>query len=123
MARNTKQSNDINSVLQKQEKKNRKNGIKWNLSLVSIILLVFVAYLTFGVIINSAKIYSLNAQVIKLNKINKIATKKNQYLREELEKYTSNSGVEALARNRLQFSKEDETLIIIKRNQDEDNQE
>ena len=33
---------------------------------------------------------------------------KIDFLRDELEKYSSNSGVEALARNRLQFSKYDE---------------
>ena len=80
-------------------------------------LLVFIAQLFWGVIINSAKFYSLRLKIGTLEKINKVAHQKNTYLREELEKYTSNTGVEALARNRLQFSKEDETLVIIKNSQ------
>ena len=39
-------------------------------------------------------------------------TDERNVLREEIEKYTSNSGVEALARNRLKFSKEDEEILI-----------
>ncbi len=87
---------------------------KWHLSLLSVLIGVFLVQLLWGVVINSAKIYSLNMKIAKLEKIDKMAERKNKFLREELEKYTSNSGVEALARNRLHFSKEDETLVIIK---------
>ena len=81
---------------------------------LSILLVVFIAQLCCGLVINSAKIYSLTTKLSTLNNLNKVAEKKNRYLREELEKYSSNSGVEALVRNRLLFSKDDETLIIIK---------
>ncbi len=103
--------NDINTIIdtKKQEPK-----MKLHLSLLTILLVIFLAQLFWGIVVNSAKIYSLKSKIAKLENINKIAEKKNQFLREELEKYTSNSGVEALARNRLQFSKDDETLIIIK---------
>lgn len=109
-------------ILVKKNQENQKNKKtantkprkRWKYHLLTILLIVFLAQLIWGVIINSAKIYSLKTKVIKLEKIDKIAKKKNQHLREELEKYSSNQGVEALARNRLQFSKEDETLIIIK---------
>lgn len=93
-------------------------GKHWHISILTVLLVVFLLQLTYGIIINSAKIYSLNSKVYKLEKIKKVAVRKNQFLRDELEKYSSNSGVEALARNRLQFSKSDETLIIIKENQD-----
>jgi len=89
---------------------------EWHVSIITLLLLIFSIQLVFGVIVNVAKICSLQAKIQKIEKINKIANKKNQYLREELEKYTSNTGVEALARNRLQFSREDETLVIIKDN-------
>ena len=87
---------------------------RWHFSLLTLLLVVFLAQLFWGILINSAKIYSLNTKIAKLEKIRNVAEKKNQFLREELDKYTSNSGVEALARDRLQFSREDETLIIIK---------
>ena len=87
---------------------------KWHFSLISILLVVFLAQLIWGILINSVKIYSLKTKISKLEKLDKMAERKNKFLREELEKYNSNSGVEALARNRLLFSKEDETLIIIK---------
>ena len=93
---------------------------RWHFSLITILLVVFLAQLFWGILINSAKIYSLNSKIAKLEKIHRIAEKKNQFLREELDKYTSKSGVEALARNRLQFSREDETLIIIKNPEIED---
>ena len=46
--------------------------------------------------------------------MNKTAQRKNVILRDELDKYTSNTGIEALARNRLQLTEDDETLIILK---------
>jgi len=95
---------------------------KFKCSFLTILLFIFLAQLAFGVVVNSAKIYSLRTKIVQLKDIEKAAQKKNQYLREELEKYTSNTGVEALARNRLQFSKEDETLIIIKNNGDNNNE-
>jgi len=94
------------------------DGKHWHVSILTVLLVIFLLQLTYGVVINSAKIYSLNSKIHKLEKIKKVAVRKNQFLRDELEKYSSNSGVEALARNRLQFSKSDETLIIIKENQD-----
>ena len=100
-------------------KRPKRKPKKWHYSLLTVLLLLFLAQLFWGVIINSAKFYSLRTKIATLEKINKTAHQKNRYLREELEKYTSNTGVEALARNRLQFSKEDETLIIIKAPQQE----
>jgi len=121
---NRNQSKDINSMLKKKKKNTPQKGAdNFSMTVLTVLLVVFLIQLAYGVLINSAKIYSLQSKIIKLEKINKVATRKNQYLREELEKYTSNSGVEALARNRLQFSKPDETLIIIKNNdtENEDN--
>ena len=102
---------------------NSKRKKKLKYSLLTLLLVVFLAQLIWGVIINSAKFYSLRAKIFTLEKINKVAEQKNRYLREELEKYNSNTGVEALARNRLQFSKEDETLVIIKNSKQEDEQD
>lgn len=91
-----------------------KKSKKIKISFLTVLLAIFILQLFFGLIINSAKIYSLKTKISKLEDINKTAERKNQHLREELEKYSSNSGVEALARNRLLFTKEDETLVIIK---------
>jgi len=114
-----RQAKNLNRLPRKRKRDKFANFLEkavkeWHVSIITLLLLVFSIQLIFGVIINVAKICSLHTKITKIEKINKIANKKNQYLREELEKYTSNTGVEALARNRLQFSKEDETLIIIK---------
>ncbi|MCR4881920.1 MAG: septum formation initiator family protein [bacterium] len=105
---------NIEDEQMQEGKKPKRKAKKWHYSLLTILLLLFLVQLFWGVIINSAKFYSLRTKIATLEKINKKAHQKNRYLREELEKYTSNTGVEALARNRLQFSKEDETLVIIK---------
>ena len=103
-----------------QEAKPKKSKKRFNIGfLITILLLVFLLHVIWGVVINSAKLYSLSTKIFALEKIDKAAKHKNTYLREELEKYNSNSGVEALARDRLQFSKEDETLVIIKNTQQE----
>ncbi len=108
---------DKNENKMKTQKSVRK---KLPISLLTVLLLVFLFQLLYGIIINSAKIYSLRTKIAKLEKISNTVENRNQYLREEIDKYTSNSGVEALARDRLQFSREDETLIIIKNPQEED---
>ena len=113
--------NDKEENTQKKQKEKRKK-IKVCFSFLSLLLVVFIFQLVCGIIVNSAKFYSLRSKIATLEKINKTAEHKNRYLREELEKYNSNTGVEALARNRLQFSKEDETLVIIKNQQQEDNE-
>ena len=100
------------AVKPKKSVKRRTFGI-----VITLLLLIFLLQVVLGVVINSAKLYSLRTKITALEKINKNAKHKNTYLREELEKYNSNSGVEALARDRLQFSKEDETLVIIKNTQ------
>ncbi len=94
-----------------QKARKRKNLA---LLLLTGLLAVFFLQVLFGAAVNSSKLYSLRTKISALEKINKTAKHKNTYLREELEKYNSNTGVEALSRDRLQFSKEDETLVIIK---------
>ena len=97
----------------------QKKTKRLKISFLTVLLVIFIVQLFFGLLINSAKIYSLKTKISTLEDINKTAERKNKHLRDELEKYSSNSGVEALARNRLQFSKEDETLVIIKTPQKE----
>ena len=111
-----------NSEVQKIQKNKmpKRKAKKWHYSLLTILLVIFLVQLFWGVIVNSVKFYSLRTKITTLEKISKKAHQKNRYLHEELEKYTSNTGVEARARNRLQFSKEDETLVIIKTPQQED---
>lgn len=120
MIKDNAQGSEKNKA-KKPAKTTRKRKIKY--SLLTFLLGIFIVQLLWGVIVNSAKIYSLRTKIIALEHINVQAQRKNTFLREELEKYTSNSGLEALARNRLQFSKEDETLVIIKTQQPEDEAE
>ncbi len=116
--RNKEVSKTENNVGKKAAKQSSKLK-KATFPLLTLLLLVFLIQTSWGVIVNTAKVYSLRTKISALEKINKSAKRKNTYLREELEKYNSNSGVEALARDRLQFSKEDETLVIIKNIQQE----
>jgi len=118
--RSSKYKKQKNGNEENIELKPAKKGFKWQYSLLSVLLLIFLCQMFFGIIVNSVKAYSLRLKIAKLEKLNPIAENKNRYLREELEKYTSTSGVEALARNRLHFSKEDETLIIIKNSEEQD---
>ena len=103
-----------------QKAQNVQSKKRFRISFLTVLLGIFIVQLFVGLLINSAKIYSLTTKIATLENINKVAEKKNRFLREELEKYTSNSGVEALARNRLLFSKDDETLVIIKTPQGEE---
>ena len=81
---------------------------------LTILLVLFFIQLAVSFFINTAKVYSLQTKINKLEEINKQAQRKNVILRDELDKYTSTTGIEALARNRLQLTEGDETLIILK---------
>ena len=96
----------------KQERRISKKKICF--SFLTIILLILFIQMSIGAGLNVVKILSLSTKLNSLNGINKNATQKNIMLKEELEKYTSNKGVEALARNRLQMVGKNEVLVIIK---------
>ena len=83
-------------------------------NILTILLILFFFQLSIGLFVNTAKVYSLQTKINKLEEINKQAQRKNVILRDELDKYTSTTGIEALARNRLQLTEGDETLIILK---------
>lgn len=101
------------------ESKEAKKGKQKRLpcfNVLTILLLLFFIQLTISFFVNTAKVYSLQTKINKLEELNKAAQRKNVILRDELDKYTSNTGIEALARNRLQLTENDETLIILKNN-------
>ena len=83
-------------------------------NILTVLLALFFIQLSVSFFINTAKVYSLQTKITKLEEINKQVQRKNVVLRDELDKYTSTTGIEALARNRLQLTEGDETLIILK---------
>ncbi len=87
-------------------------------NVLTILLVLFFFQLAISFFINTAKVYSLQTKINKLEEMNKAAQRKNVILHDELDKYTSNTGIEALARNRLQLTEGDETLIILKNTND-----
>jgi cell division protein FtsB len=75
---------------------------------------VFLIQITVGTGMNIARTISLNSKISKIEQMQKEAKLTNQSLKEELEKYTSSKGIEALARDKLKMAGKNEVLVIIK---------
>ena len=68
-----------------------------------------------GIYLNVARYITLKQQLHKLETINKSAKTKNFEIKEQLLKYTSSKGIEALARDNFKMVGKDEVLVVIKK--------
>ena len=81
-------------------------------SFLTIVLLFCIAILLYSTILNIGKIVSYQGKIKELKKIQAETTDKNHSLKKQLNDLDSRS-YEAIARNNLKMSGEDEVLIII----------
>ena len=100
----------------KYEKPNRMR--KRYYSFLTIALLVCIAILLKSTIVNIFKIVSYQGKIKELKKIQIETEEKNHSLKRQLEDLDSRS-YEAIARNNLKMSGEDEVLIIIHESEEE----
>lgn len=81
-------------------------------SFLTIVLLVCIVILLYSTILNISKIIAYQGKIKDLRKIRIETIDKNTNLKKQLEDLDSRS-YEAIARNNLKMSGEDEVLIII----------
>ena len=82
---------------------------------LTIILILCLILFTRGIYINIARYVTLKHQLHQLKVINASATSKNNELKEQLLKFSSGKGVEALARDNFKMVGKDEVLVVIKK--------
>ena len=70
-------------------------------------------------ILNVSKVISYKAKIVQIEKTRDVALTLNEQLKENIKNFSNASGLEAIARNNLKMSSEDEVLVIINTTKEE----
>ena len=82
-------------------------------SFLTIILLLCLVQITISAVLNVSKIVSYKAKIIQITKTRDAALALNDQLKDNIKNFSNVDGMEAIARNNLKMSGEDEVLVII----------
>ena len=109
----------------KQVKQKEKSGVLWKksknstvgcgfyYSFLTIILLLCLIQITISAVLNISKIVSYKEKIIQITKTRDAALALNDQLNDNIKNFSNITGMEAIARNNLKMSGEDEVLVII----------
>lgn len=89
-------------------------------SFLTVILLLCLVQITISAVLNISKIVSYKAKILQITKTRDDAQNLNELLKDNIKHFSKVDGLEAIARNNLKMSGEDEVLIIINTPKDEE---
>ncbi len=96
---------------------------KFNYSFLTIILLFCLLQVIRSAFINISKVISYNAKIVQITKTRDAAKNLNEQLKDNINNFSNVSSIEAIARNNLKMSSEDEVLVIINAPKEEETTE
>jgi len=110
-----KTAREVETLIDKTKTKNkqRKTKIRVYYSLLTIVLLICLAQIGVGAILNIFKTISLQTKINTMEQTKTQASKRNENLKEEIKNFSSASSFESIARNNLKMAGKDEVLVII----------
>ena len=82
-------------------------------SFLTIVLLLCLIQITISAVLNVSKVISYKAKIIQITKTRDSALALNEQLKDNINNFSNVAGLEAIARNNLKMSSEDEVLVII----------
>ena len=82
-------------------------------SFLTVILLLCLVQITISAVLNVSKIISYKAKIIQITKTRDAARDLKDQLKDNIKNFSKVDGMEAIARNNLKMSGEDEVLVII----------
>ena len=108
-------NNIKNKTNHKNKNKNKKSSSSGGFyySFMTIILFLCLVQITISAVLNISKIVSYKAKIIQITKTRDAALALNQQLQDNIKNFSNTAGLEAIARNNLKMSREDEVLVII----------
>lgn len=106
-----KKSNELEDNTKQIKPKNASNGMYY--SFLTIILLLCLIQISISAILNISKIISYKAKIVQITKTRDSAQNLNEQLKDNIKNFSDINGLEAIARNNLKMSSEDEVLVII----------
>lgn len=88
-------------------------------SFLTIILVLCLIQITVSAVLNVSKVISYRAKIVQITKTRDAAMVLNTQLKESINNFSQAAGLEAIARNNLKMSSEDEVLVIINATKEE----
>ena len=125
MANNKNERRISKRVINKKESKPAKEKTKkassggYYYSFLTIILLLCLVQITISAVLNVSKVISYRAKILQITKTRDAAMSLNEQLKESVKNFSNATGLEAIARNNLKMSSEDEVLVIINTQKEE----
>ena len=101
------------NVAEPKKKKKASSGSGFYYSFLTIILLLCLFQITISAVLNISKIVSYKAKIVQITKTRDSALALNDQLKDNIKNFSNVAGMEAIARNNLKMSGEDEVLVII----------
>jgi len=101
-------------------KSSSSSGSGFYYSFLTVILLLCLAQITISAVLNISKIVSYKAKIVQITKTRDAALSLNDQLKDSIKNFSNVTGLEAIARNNLKMSGEDEVLVIINSKKDEE---
>ena len=109
---NSKQKENKKKSDKKQTKSDSgKNEIYY--SFMTVVLILCLIQITISAVLNISKIVSYKAKIVQITNTLEAATDLNEQLKDSINNFSKMDGMEAIARNNLKMSGEDEVLVII----------
>lgn len=111
----------VDSLVAKMETKAKreKKKTKFYYSFLTLLLLFCLVQVGFSVILNISKVISYRSKIATLEKIKNRAETRNKDLKQDINRFSTSSSLEGIARNNLKMAGEGEVLILINNPQDE----
>ena len=92
-------------------------------SFLTIILILCLIQITLSAVLNVSKVISYKAKIIQITRTRDAAQALNEQLKDNISNFSNATGLEAIARNNLKMSSEDEVLVIINTPKDDEEKE
>ncbi|MBQ4114967.1 septum formation initiator family protein [bacterium] len=100
-----------------KKKNNSGSGVYY--SFFTIILFLCLIQITISAVLNVSKVVSYKAKIVQISKTRDAAKALNEQLKDNINNFSNVAGLEAIARNNLKMSSDDEVLVIINTAKDE----
>lgn len=103
-----------------KNKSTASTGSGFYYSFLTVVLLLCLFQVTVSAVLNISKVVSYKAKIVQITKSRDAAMTTNEQLKDNIKNFSNVTGLEAIARNNLKMSGEDEVLVIINSPKDEE---
>ena len=104
---------DVNNVKEKAKKAKSSTSKGFYYSFLTVILFLCLIQIAVSALLNVSKVISYRAKIVQITETRDAAKALNEQLKDNINNFSNATGLEAIARNNLKMSSDDEVLVII----------